>query len=556
MVDLHRRGLASAAARNAEVANLAVYLAILFCLVVSEAVLAPTHGAGADNAWHFRWASDIVAGRPIFWLCVDGNRIFPDLIFSIVAVLLPSGHLYETWWVYFHGIEALSLGLSLVLLSSALYSEPCERLVFLAVSCAAFVFVTAELSYWSRWIMSPGYTGASLCAVIAVAALFLTSFGAHRPNFVHLAGSVCLCICLVTSYRYLAISIMLPMMLTAVLVDQGRRQRVTLLLTVLVATGAAFVALRFLNSSNFCRLVAPGAHPTLGDLETVGWWMGRLPKEVHELAHATNRGQITFGLAVLGLGALHGFRLWFCGPDEHSVLGLRRHAFALLTANSAILAATFVAIVVDDQGSWRYRYLVIPFCLTVVSVCACTNTWVEFDLKRRAKLVAVSLSALFLVVTFYERITNTNNPIYEKRFRDDLDRLSKLLTEHDGSGKHNGLGGYWLANEVAVRDENVWVAPITNDASYLGYNDNAWDICAKEFSFILVSWVPNTDSRQPNVDDIIRRLGPPSSVQSMEELGRFKQVQILFYEPNRIDKAIVQPAIAGFTAEFPNFRCP
>src|SRR5262249_22074625 len=124
---------------------------ILLSLVMSEALLAPTlaNSLNADDTWHFKWASDILAGNPIFWSGVDANRIFPDLLFSLMAAVLPGGQSYDIWLIYFLGISGFSLGISLILLSRALYTESPERLLFFAWSCTTFVAVTTTLSFWS-----------------------------------------------------------------------------------------------------------------------------------------------------------------------------------------------------------------------------------------------------------------------------------------------------------------------------------------------------------------------------------------------------------------------
>jgi hypothetical protein len=407
--------------------------------------------------------------------------------------------------------------------------------------------VTATLSFWSNEILDPGFHGASLSAVIAATALFLRTFGTQRPSILVLAGFALLCAGLVMSNRYLSISLVLPMALVAALVRQARPSRMTIILTILAATVTGFAALHFLNASTFYRLMAPGVHPRLDEFESISWWKGRLPKELRELLSSSPRNQILFGLAVLGTATLYGTWLYFREASVTSVFALRRMAFALITALSALCAITFEIVMVDDSGAWRYRYLIIPFCLALFVLCAAATT--RFGSGRHTNLVLATLTILFVAVALIARVTNLSNLAYEAHFRDDLAALSALLAKHDGNTKHTGLANYWPANEISVRDESFWIAPMS-ERDYMLYNDNAWDICGKEFTFILI-W----DVRPwPNVDTVVSRLGPPLATAKMD-LGRFKQVQILFYEPARIDEGIVQPALAQSKLLFPGFHC-
>src|SRR5262245_31169546 len=92
-----------------------LYGLVLLSLALSEAMLARTHSLNADNTWHFKWASDIVHANPIFWFGADANRIFPDLVFSLIAVALPGGQFYDVWVIYFFCIAGVSFGLSVIL---------------------------------------------------------------------------------------------------------------------------------------------------------------------------------------------------------------------------------------------------------------------------------------------------------------------------------------------------------------------------------------------------------------------------------------------------------
>src|SRR5262249_33139625 len=112
---------------------------------------------------------------------------------------------------------------------------------------------------------------------------------------------------------------------------------------------------------------------------------------------------------------------------------------------------------------------------------------------------------------------------------------------------HKGIANYWIANEVSVRSANINVLT----AGYGFLATNAWELCDnRDFSFILV----DEERDQPNMDPIVKEIGPPSSSQRIQ-LGRFGSVQVLFYDAELLDKKIIQPARAAARSTFPNFQC-
>ncbi|CAA9321970.1 MAG: hypothetical protein AVDCRST_MAG90-1055, partial [uncultured Microvirga sp.] len=82
---------ASRTDRHAWAETLTVHATLLVFMLGALLVQVPTRGISADNSWHFRLARDILAGIPVYWSAVDANRLFPDLLYSIGAMLLPSG---------------------------------------------------------------------------------------------------------------------------------------------------------------------------------------------------------------------------------------------------------------------------------------------------------------------------------------------------------------------------------------------------------------------------------------------------------------------------------
>jgi hypothetical protein len=542
------------------------YGVTLVSLALSEALLAPTLSLNADHTSHFKWASDLLAGNPIFWSGVDANRIFPDLLFSLIAATLPAGQSYDVWVIYFCGVLGLSLGLSLLLLSRALYSESSERILFFAVSCATFIAVITTLSFWVGNIMAPGFHGGSFPMVTAVTALFLMNVKAERMNYLFLFAFALICTFLVMSNRYLVACLMVPLLIAALVATQDRRRQIVLFSATLLSTAAGLELLHLLNSSIFFRLVAPHAHPSFHHFLSLSWWEDRIPKELRFLAGAQQRNQIILGLTIMSSAMIWGVPFPFQKSGKNSTLSLHR-IFRLIVTISIICAVLFVVVMVDEPGDWRYRYFAIPLCLAVIALS--TITVHPFGFKRRASLVAVCLPALSLMMASACLSFDISNRTYEVQFRADLRLLSDLLANHDGKTVHHGFATYWIANEVSVRSADIRVLTVDlrvmtpQDAKYHFFNNNAWELCTKQdFTFILVR--EETDGEmfgmgltpeRNNENAIVDQIGPPSSRQRTQ-LGRFGFVQILFYGPELLDKIIVQPGRAVARIKFPSFQCP
>ncbi len=524
------------------------YSAILISLVLSEAMLAPGQPLAADNMWHFKWASEIVAGDPIYWSGVDANRIFPDLFCSIIAAALPGGQSFDAWVIYFFCISGLLLGLSLILLSRPLYRQSSARIVFFALSSTAFVAVTAALSYWSFWIVAPGNHGGSLCAVIAAMALFLMQVKAERTNHALLFAFALICTFLVMSNRYLVVSFMTPLLLAALLATQDRRRQVVLVSVTSLAILAGLAVWHILGSSHFYRMVAPGGQPSLHDALSWSWWESRVPKELRELAASPRRHQILLGLAVMCMAPFCSLWLLLQKPDGNSTIMVRR-IFTLIVASSTIAAVLFVAIMVDDVGEWHYRYFVVPFCLAIIALSASAAPLLAS--ARRVWLIVVFLPALSVAMASVTPSFSMAKPTYAT-FQGDLTQLSRILAEHDGMTMHNGFANYWVANEVSARSADIHVLSLTDRQPFIyrPYNNNASELCRNaEFSFVL--WEEND---QPNLGAIVKQLGPPLSRQRIQ-LSRFGPVQVLFYDPKVLDEMIVQPARTAAPREFSHFQC-
>ena len=135
------------------------YTILVLALMFDQAMLAPTQPLIADDTWHYKWASDILAQKPIYWFGCDANRIFPDLLFSIVAGVMPDGQSFQFWLINYFIVSAFSLGISLIFLSYALYSDNLRRMAFVAICCTFFAIITTFIPFWSFGVTAPGIHG-------------------------------------------------------------------------------------------------------------------------------------------------------------------------------------------------------------------------------------------------------------------------------------------------------------------------------------------------------------------------------------------------------------
>jgi hypothetical protein len=201
---------------------------------------------------------------------------------------------------------------------------------------------------------------------------------------------------------------------------------------------------------------------------------------------------------------------------------------------------------VDDEGVWRYRYLIIPFFLSVFAL----STMAVLLLRvRRTYLPYVILS--IACITLAGGALTFDTSTQEAKFQTELTQLSSVLAGQDGMGFHSGFGDYWTANDVNVRSANIRMLAIGDPDAHL-YNTNGLELCGtREFSFIIL----REDSEWPGADAIIKNLGLPLSRQTIR-LDGFEKALVLFYDPKVIDKLVVQPGKAAVRRAFPNFECP
>jgi hypothetical protein len=521
------------------------YTILVLALVFDQAMLAPTQPLIADDTWHYKWASDILAQKPIYWFGCDANRIFPDLLFSIVAGVMPDGQSFQFWLINYFTVSAFSLGISLIFLSYALYSDNSRRMAFVAICCTFFAIITTFIPFWSFGVTAPGIHGGSLSAVIVSIALFTFIANSERMHLIPVVILMAILALLVMSNRYLVVCVVLPLIMSAQLVVDRANVRHGIILSIIISTACGLLLLHLLNFSYFYHLVAPGNQPSLADVLSLKWWIHRLPKEVIAYGRATARAQVFLGLSVMLTAVMITF---WQGRRLNSLFSNREAAFKITSAISTILAILFIIVMVDDEGDWRYRYLIVPFFLSVFALSAMV---VPLLRAGRTYLSYVLLSVACITSAGVALTFDTSTRALEAKFQIELTQLSSVLAAHDGMGFHSGFGDYWTANDVNVRSANIRILAIGDQDAHL-YNTNGLELCeTREFSFVIL----REDDEWPGVDTIIKNLGLPLSRQTIR-LDGFEKALVLFYDPNVIDKLVVQPGKAAVRRVFPNFECP
>jgi hypothetical protein len=515
----------------------------LGAVLAVEVLFGPLRWPMGDNTWLFRWALDVVRERPIFWSGVDANRTFPDLLFSLIAALLPEGEKYNRWLDYYYAIFTFSTWAALLLLATVLYPERERRFAFVSVASASLVGIAVLLPFWDSEIMLPGNHGGSIPLVLIVFSILLLDVRQNRYRYLLFSAYILLCAGLVMANRYLALVVIVPLFICALLLKRSCVEKVLASASTLFAALLGFLALHELNSSRFFHLVAPGHHPSFGDASSISWWVSRPYKELHQIVSATDGAQLLAGLVIIAFAIAYGtFRL-FSSRRAGKMEG--ETALATFASASGIISLLFILIMVDDSGDWHYRYLTVALTISTFLMAAAAIT-------RPSGIQIVYLIAplvMLLPASYMLLSSSTSYAIdYERSFREDIDHLSSVLMLHDHRAAHVGLTHYWIANEVTARAPNIQLLSVVGSGLvYWPYNNNSAELCHINVSFILVQ--PSIG--EPRVDPLVF---PPQSSTSLK-LGRFGIVNLLFFDDGFLDDRIVRPARAAARREFSSFNC-
>jgi hypothetical protein len=520
-----------------------------------------------DNAAHFELARDIWNGLPLFWSAQDANRLFPDELIALLGYALPNGHSYLIWVSYFCSLLALLIYLSLIAFVSALAQSREQRRTLCLLMWTSLAALFTFQTYWPIWVLLPGFHGGGLpICLFALALILPVAAGINGLGAGRLLAFLVLVSLVVAANRYLLIVFVLPLLgamgieAVRVLAGSARESTTTTDFRLNIMTTAATVAATgILGMGLWCALanfswtarITGGRYPDFPGSHYARWISERISKEIFEISTlSSDRATIVSAIAFLVVTSLMAcWSVRYPHSDDSAQQRLYR-IFSLFVAFSAAGGLAFVLIMVDDQGPWHYRYLTIPVMFSFIWMI--WRCWLRSGERTRRMLRAGCYAMIVCIAgIIVYRVPQAPEGAREIAFREGIGRLESRLTTRSRSGLLRGFSNYWIANEVTARSHQIRISIMEDSAlRYRFYLNNADELCANDFFFILVDRAHN----EPSYDLIVSAYGPPTSAESID-LGRYPQVDILYYEPPVLDRAILAPARIAARDMFPNLRC-
>jgi hypothetical protein len=520
-----------------------------------------------DNAVYFELARDIWAGLPLFWSAQDGNRLFPDELIALLGYALPNGDSYLIWVSYFCSLLALLIYLSLIAFVSALAQSREQRRTLCLLMWTSLAALFTFQTYWPIWVLLPGSHGGGLpICLFALALILPVAAGINGLGAGRLLAFLVLVSLVVAANRYLLIVFVLPLLgamgIEAVRVFAGSaresttttdfRLNIMTTATTVAATGIFGMGLwRALANFSWTVRTTENHYPDFPNGHYARWISERFSKEILEIsALHSDRATILSAIAFLVVTSLMAcWSVRYPHSDDAPQQRLNR-IFSLFVAFSAASGLAFVLIMVDDRGPWHYRYLTIPVMFSFIWMI--WRCWLRSG-ERTHRILRVGCYAMILCIAgiIVYRVPRAPEGAREIAFRDAIGQLESRLTTRSRSGLMRGFANYWIANEVTARSHQIRISIMEDSAPrYRFYLNNADELCANDFFFILVDHAHN----EPSYDLIVSAYGLPTSTESID-LGRYPQVDILYYEPPVLDRAILAPARIAARDMFPNLRC-
>lgn len=554
--------------------GLVLHVLVVAFIVATQILYTPARDLGPDNTWHYRLAHDIVTGVPVYWAGLDGNRLFPDLLFSIAAFVLSGRAQFEGWLPYFYVLFFLTTYLSLIALAATLYDEVIERRAFVLLAVAGFWAFELAAPFWPRWFFDPGNHGTGL--PVAIACLALAFYMNRNRRFDWLAAVVFVLAAslLVGSNRFLFIAFLGPLLLALIglLVAQTAARRVeqrnavltlpprrrTPLPALVLMTGVAiigsYLAYRTLSTLSWHKATTFMGISFLDRDLSLEWAVEKLGREVDDFRgfFVTMNKQVAVGPALLFVTVIVSLVRLVSMVRRGSVQPLEgnRVALGLLAAGSAVLSIAFVVWGWDEKTEWRYRYLAMATAFAVVflatllvrpAVSLPRPGWVGAGL-----LLALAALTVIPATGDYAR----GRAERQRKFTREIDEVKRWVAANTRATPLKGLGEYWVAMDITSRTD-LRIDLLNEEAQARLYNSNAGALCFGGHSFILRKIGPDAPRRQ----DIVALLGEPQATKGMTIEGH-EEVEILVYDPAIIQSRIVDEGRKEAPRLWPNFKCP
>jgi hypothetical protein len=514
--------------------------------------------------------------------------LFPDLLFSVVAFLLPWGSHFPAWLIYYYIVYIVVLYIVVWTLSKALFTSRTKRRYFLLSSTSALSIFLWVAPFWDNWLLIPGNHGGALPACILALALLLAVDQEAGFSWWRAALFIGLATTTIASNRLLLVTFFVPLCISLLLVWGIKRVRgssfvfqggydrpafsgsrlLSLAALVGVASVAGLTAWSVVSDLAWHKLVARGDTPQYPTPPYLDWLTMRAELTLKTLAATPGEvgWDVWVGLGLLSLTVPVGM-LAFAGILRKEPLGLHEQGRLILIAccgGAAILTLTFVFITINPSGAWQFRYLTVP---TMVAILALASLAVPRgpDPARYQSGLTVGVAMLMVASATIAAAGRSSVSIAEEAaFAPALRRLEDLVRSHSPSSDPvlRGFSEYWVGHRITARSTALHIDTLEPEkARFRFYSSNAINLCHKGHFFV----VQDIGNNQPATSMLMQELGEPLAREAFEIPWIWpvngvlsvveKRVLVLIYPPAVIQARIVEPSRAEAARLFPSLRC-
>lgn len=545
------------------------HASVVLFILATQVMYTPARDLGPDNTWHYRMAKDLVSGVPFFWAGLDGNRLFPDLLFAVGAYVLSGDALFAAWLAYFYCLFLIAVYASLLAIGAALYEEIQERRAFALVSLAALWLFSLAAPFWARWFLDPGNHGTGLPVAFVCLALVLWML---KERSFSVPGALTLFVCaslLVGSNRFLLLGFLLPLIAAvaallaarwnarrlhpAATAQSGARVLVLLLATLAATVLGGYLAYKGLSALPWHKSMTYMGVSAFGHGLSLGWAAEKFGKEMTDFARyvAEFKLQVALGPLLMLASVPISLALWRRAARERTTFALDDNLvlFGVFCAASSLLSIAFVIWGWDENSEWRYRYLAMPIAFALAFLPAFVAPRVP-SFGRPGWLSTGTLVVLIGLTA----IPSFSRERYERAARNEtflaqVAHLKQLIAAHTHAAARKGYGEYWMGMDTGPR-AGLRIDVLDSKGQFEFYSNNAGTLCTGGYSFVARKVEPDAPKRAV----IVSVLGEPDGTDQVEIEGHGK-VEVMYYDPALLQARITDPGKKAARERFPSFRC-